>query len=204
MRVLVPFDAAEPKTRLEPLLDADERYDLALVMLESVLATIEQAGHEPSVLSTATIDCSAPVTVAEKPLTPTVNAALTESSLPVSVVMADLPLLREGALERLFAASADIVIAPGIGGGTNALVVDAPEFHVDYHGVSVADHRRIARNCGATVDSVDSFRLAVDVDEPADLPEVLLHDEGPVARWLRERGFEIGAEQGRTTITRET
>ena len=33
---------------------------------------------------------------------------------------------------------------------------------------------------------VDSMRLSTDVDEPADLVEVLLHGEGQAVTWLRE------------------
>jgi 2-phospho-L-lactate guanylyltransferase len=46
------------------------------------------------------------------------------------------------------------------------------------------------------------MRLASDVDEPADLVEVLLHGEGEAAAWLREAGFELDAGEGRVGIDR--
>jgi len=85
-----------------------------------------------------------------------------------------------------------VTLVPGRGGGTNALVVRDPSFRVDYHGASFRDHRRIAESIGATVATVDSFRLSTDVDEPADLVEVLLHaPDGAAGSWLADRGFEV-------------
>jgi 2-phospho-L-lactate guanylyltransferase len=148
------------------------------------------------------VDCDAPVEVDDRPLTPAVNAVLEAADEPVAVVMADLPLATGPALDRVFAPDGDVVVAPGRGGGTNALRIDHPDFRVDYHGVSVRDHRREARNCGASVREVDSFRLAVDVDEPANLLEVLLHGEGRTVTWVREAGFTLEVGEGGPTITR--
>jgi 2-phospho-L-lactate guanylyltransferase len=74
---------------------------------------------------------------------------------------------------------------------------------VDYHGASIRDHRRIAAAVGAPVAEVDSRVLATDIDEPADLAEVLVHGEGAAADWLRDAGFELAAEDGRVTATRD-
>lgn len=123
---------------------------------------------------------------------------------PVAVVMADLALATADALEGLFAADADVAIAPGRGGGTNALVVRHSEFRVDYHGASYLDHRDIAGDAGASLETVDSFRLATDVDEPADLVEVLVHgdetDRAPSC--LRDLGFELDRADGRVGVVR--
>lgn len=123
---------------------------------------------------------------------------------PVAVVMADLALATPRALSRLFEPDADVVIAPGRGGGTNALVVDHPNFRVDYHGVSYRDHRAVADDVGADVAVVDSFRLATDVDEPGDLTEAYLHapDDGATRAWLRSAGFELDVREGRVDVSR--
>lgn len=198
MRTLVPFAASRPKTRLGAVLADDERRAFAQVMLGDVLAALP-AVADPLVVATEPVDVAVPVEVDDRPLTPAVNARLEP---PTAVVMADLALATTGALERLFETAGDVVIAPGRGGGTNALVVREPAFRVDYHGASVRDHRRIARAAGAAVAEVDSFRLATDVDEPADLVEVLLHGTGDAPDWLRERGFAVAVEQGRATVRR--
>ena len=116
--------------------------------------------------------------------------------------MADLVLATPAALERLFDADGDVVLAPGLGGGTNAVVVRHDEFAFDYHGVSVRDHRRRAAAVDADVGTVDSFRLAVDIDETGDLVELLLHGEGRARRWLVEAGFELVTTEGRVTVRR--
>lgn len=121
----------------------------------------------------------------------------------VAVAMADLALATPEAVGRLTDAEGDVVIAPGRGGGTNALVVRHPEFRVDYHGASYRDHRRIAEEVGASVGVVDSMRLATDVDEPSDLAEVLLHGGGASRRWVREAGFELDVSGGRVGVARE-
>jgi len=119
--------------------------------------------------------------------------------------MADLALATPAAVDRLFAAGrdADVAVAPGRGGGTNAFVASHPDFRVDYHGASYLDHREIAAAVGASFVAVDSHRLATDVDESDDLAEVLIHGEGRAAAWLREAGFALDASGGRVSVARE-
>jgi 2-phospho-L-lactate guanylyltransferase len=77
-----------------------------------------------------------------------------------------------------------------------------PSFRVDYHGASIRDHRAIAADAGLETATVDSFRLATDVDEPEDLVEVLLHAEGHATDWLREAGFAVTTTDGRVEAHR--
>lgn len=148
---------------------------------------------------------------------------------PLAVVVADLALVTPAALGRLFEPAArpgatarpkpeqtaskepsdqasdsppDVIIAPGRGGGTNALVVRHPAFRVDYHGASYLDHQRAAADIGATVRTVDSHRLATDIDERDDLAEVLLHSEGAATRWLETAGFTLHVADGRVGVVR--
>jgi 2-phospho-L-lactate guanylyltransferase len=215
MEVIVPFSTDRPKSRLSDVLSPDERAEFARAMLADVLDAVAAAGGEPTVLATGAVDVDSPVTVDDRPLTTAVNAALDgrfasdgerdASADPVAVAMADLALATPAALERLFAAGreADVAMAPGRGGGTNAFVASHPEFRVDYHGASYLDHREIAAEVGASFAAVDSHRLGTDVDEPADLAEVLIHGEGQAAAWLREAGFALDASEGRVAVVRE-
>lgn len=100
-------------------------------------------------------------------------------------------------------ARTDVVVAPGLGAGTNALVVGHRDFRVDFHGTSYRDHLAIAREVAASIRTVDSFRLAVDVDEPDDLREVLLHSDGRAAAWLRDAGFRLRTPGGRVRARRD-
>jgi 2-phospho-L-lactate guanylyltransferase len=211
MRVVVPFGARDPATRLAPLLSRTEREAFAERMLADVLRAVRTAGGDPELLvdtpeaepvaSEAGVD--APVTVDKRPLTVAVNTVITTAAGPIAIVMSDLALATPGGIARLLNADGDVVIAPGRGGGTNALVVDHPEFRVDYHGASYLDHLRAARGVGATVREIDSMRLATDIDEPGDLAELLLHGDGAAADWLREAGFELDVDEGRVGLTRE-
>lgn len=203
MRFLLPFDAQSPKTRLAPVLDTGERSAFARAMCEDVLAAVRAAGHSPELVATDSVDVDAPVTVDERPLTEAVNAVLADAAEPVAVVMADLPLATGLVLGELFSTAGDVVIVPGRGGGTNALVVRHDGFRVDYHGASYLDHLAAAREVGASVAEFDSHRLSTDVDEPADVPEVLLHGEGEAREWLREAGVRLDVTDGRVTVTRE-
>lgn len=203
MRVVVPFDPRDPNSRLSPVLDADQRREFAAAMLADVLSAVRTAGGAPEILSTAPldvdelagVDSEIPVTVDDRPLSAAVNDGLADE-LPTAVVMADLALATSDAVERLFPAEDDVVIAPGQTGGTNALVVRSSGFSVDYHGASYRDHVAAAEAVGASVATVDSFRLAVDVDDPEDLVDVLVHGEGAAAEWLREAGFEVVVRDG--------
>jgi 2-phospho-L-lactate guanylyltransferase len=206
VKTLVPFSATRPKTRLTPLFSPDERRDFARAMLDDVLDAVRAAGGEPTVVATDPLDLAVPVEVDDRPLSAAVNARLDAAAPsaddPLAVVMADLALATPAALGRLFDAAGDVVIAPGRGGGTNALVVRHPDFRVDYHGVSYRDHREAAAAVGAAVATVDSFRLSTDVDLPADLVEVLLHSEGAAAAWLDAAGVRLVVTDGRVGVER--
>ncbi len=206
MDVLVPLAVDEPKTRLAGTLSSSERAAFVRAMCRDVLDAVRARGHDPQVLATGAVDVDAPVTIDDRPLTAAVNAAL-EATFDggadvVGVVMADLALATPAALDRLFEADGDVVLAPGRGGGTNAIVARHPEFRTDYHGASIRDHRETARDIGADVTEVDSFRLTTDVDEPADLVEVLLHGKERAREWLVDAGFAITVTDGRAEITR--
>lgn len=208
MRVYIPFKPRDPKTRLSPVLDDEERVELSFAMLKDVYESVEATEHSPIVLSTRPLEREDEqvrgfeVKVCSKPLTPAVNTVLEKEEVPVAVVVADLPLVTPDALERLFAHDADFVVAPGRGGGTNAFVTCVPEFRVDYHGTSFVDHVERARELGCEVGVVDSFRLSTDADEPADLVEVLLHGEGRAADFVEERFELVEDEEERVSLVR--
>lgn len=199
MRTVVPVSGADPKTRLDPVLTPAERLAFTEAMLADVIDAIERTGRTPDVISTAPVSCDVPVTVDQRGLDALINDLLDE---PLAVVMADLPLLGPATVERLFEPETDIVLAPGLGGGTNAFVCRDPAFRVDYHDASVRDHRVIAAQHNLTLSEVDSRRLGTDIDEPRDLAEVLLHSDGTAAEWLRDAGFELAVSDGRASVVR--
>lgn len=206
MQCFVPFAVERPKTRLSEVLTTAERRVFSEAMLADVLTALDGVSldgdaPDPTVLATAPVDVDVPVVVDERPLDPAVNDRL--DSVPTAIVMADLALATPDALERLISAPGDLAIAAGLGGGTNAFVARDAAFHVDYHGASYRDHLAIATDAGLDVTEVDSRRLAVDIDEPADLTELLLHGGGAARDWLVDNGFELATGGGRVRAVRE-
>lgn len=209
MRVLVPYAAARPKTRLADVLDSAERLSFSRAMLFDVVDAVVGAGADPTVLATEPIEIDADTTVVvdDRPLSTAVNdrltAAAADGANPTAVVMSDLALATPRVLTRFLDANGDLVVAPGRGGGTNALVVRHPEFRVDYHGTSYLDHLHVARDIGANVCEFDSMRLSTDIDEPEDLVEILLHTDGRARDWLLDAGFAVDVREGRVGVRRE-
>jgi len=203
VRTVVPFSTDRPKSRLADVLTPDERREFAAAMLADVLAALDGVDRDldVTVLATDQVDVDAPVVVDDRPLTTAVNDRL--DTVPTAVVMADLALATPDALETLLDSQADLAIAAGLGGGTNAFLARDAAFRVDYHGASYRDHLAIARENDLSVREVDSRLLAVDIDEPADLTEVLLHGDGAARDWLVDAGFELEVGGGRVEVVRE-
>jgi 2-phospho-L-lactate guanylyltransferase len=82
MRVVVPFGAAEPKTRLAPALDATERRVFARVMLVDVLAALVDAGYEPTVVADEPVDLA---TLVDELTDGTFSERVTRASRPTTV-----------------------------------------------------------------------------------------------------------------------
>ena len=173
-------------------------------MLSDVLAALDGVDRDldVTVLATSPVDdADVPVEIDDRPLTTAVNDRL--DSAPTAVVMADLALATPAALADLLDSEADLAIAAGLGGGTNAFLARDPAFRVDYHGASYRDHLAIAAEEGLSISEVDSRLLAVDIDEPGDLTELLLHGEGAARDWLVGAGFELDVGGGRVEVVRE-
>ncbi len=202
---VIPFRPVDPKTRLSRLLSQVERETFARAMLADVIGAVRSAGLEPLLLSTCAYDCPG-VEVRVEPcgLSDALNNLLPLFEEPVLIIMADLPLVTPDAIRRLTGTTADVAIAPGRGGGTNALYIREPaRFHVDYYQCSVQKHLGIARDAGLSVECVDSFRLYLDLDEEEDLVDLLIHGTGRARACLEELGVGLAITRGRVGIERQ-
>jgi 2-phospho-L-lactate guanylyltransferase len=212
MRAVIPFRKTNAKSRLGALLSENEREDFAMAMLCDVAQALRSSGcfKVIDILSTAIIDIDGTnVVLTELGLNESLNEYLKKMSShslnePVLIIMADLPLVSSKNIKDITSSNADIVIAPGRMGGTNAIFIRKPSsFHVDYYGASFLKHHEIATSNGLNIQVFDSFNLSTDIDEVSDLTEVLLHGKGYSATYLEKLGFDIVKNSGRLGIKRK-
>lgn len=206
IEAVVPFKPVNPKSRLSSVLSKAERELFAEAMLTDVVLSLKEAGCNPFILSTVPLHCAhAEVTVSSEELNPALNNLIACSSGPLLIIMADLPLLTPGVVQRIISTPCDLALGPGRGGGTNAIFIkDRSRFHVDYYGASFLKHLSIAEQVGLSCEIVDSFRLHTDVDEQEDLVELLIHGHGKAVNFLKTCGFSLLIEKGRVGVSRST
>jgi 2-phospho-L-lactate guanylyltransferase len=216
MRAVIPFKKENAKTRLSEILSENQRQELALEMLLDVISALEASGKfneieilNSSISSIMNTDFPANVNVliSEKGLNEALNEYLDKLAShnmgEVLIIMADMPLVTKKQIQELTRLTADLVIAPGSGGGTNALLIRKPDkFHVDYYGTSFLDHLRIAEEAGLSVDIFDSFLMSTDIDEPRDLVELLIHGKGRAAQYLRSIGISLDIKTARLVFNK--
>ncbi len=203
MKAVVPFKTLNAKSRLSALLTAEERARLARLMLDDITGVLRQAGLEVVLLTTTAYEYDAVVVVSEKDLNAALNDFLKTEAGPVMIIMADVPLITLENIREILRGRADLVIAPGRGGGTNVqLIRDPQKYHVDYYGASFLDHVRIAGDNGLSVEVFDSFNASSDIDEVSDLVELYIHGKGRAADYLRTL-TALDVSKGRVTVVRD-
>ena len=213
MRAVIPFKKNNAKSRLGALLSEKEREGLAMAMLNDVAEALLSSGFFSvvDILSTAIVEVRGTnLVLTENGLNEALNEYLHKMSAhsitePVLIIMADIPLVSIKNIRDIADTSSDLVIVPGRMGGTDALFIREPSrFHVDYYGASFLKHVDIASRNGLDVLVFDSFNLSTDIDEVADLAEVLLHGKGHAPRYLKKLGLGIMENNGRVGVKRET
>lgn len=212
MRAVIPFKKNNAKSRLGAQLSEKEREALAMAMLNDVAEALLSSGcfSVVDILSTSIIEVDgANIVLTDKGLNEALNEYLQKMSShlitePVLIIMADIPLVSINNIMDVVKSPDDIVIAPGRMGGTNAIFIrDPSSFHVDYYGASFLKHCEIAQRCGLTLRVFDSFNLSTDIDEIADLTELLIHGTGHAAQYLKKLGFILAENGGRVGVKRE-
>lgn len=176
------------KSRLAPVLTAEQRESLSLQMLETTLRTLKEVRGIKGVLvisrDSAALAFARKLdvyTVSESGA-PELNNALTRATQVVStwhargvlVLASDIPLMRVEDIEGMLALATHepaVVIAPNRReDGTNALLVRPPgliPYRFGEH--SLEKHRAEAKAIGAPVHTYRSPTLSLDVDTPPDL-----------------------------------
>jgi 2-phospho-L-lactate guanylyltransferase len=176
------------KSRLAPVLTAEQRETLSLQMLETTLQTLKKVEGIKGVLvisrDSAALAFARKLdvyTVSESGA-PELNNALTRATQVVStwhargvlVLASDIPLMRVEDIEGMLALAPHdpaVVVAPNrLEDGTNALLIRPPGLIPYRFGEnSLENHLAEAHQAGASVRIYRSPTLSLDVDTPPDL-----------------------------------
>lgn len=192
-RVLIPVNRLDrAKGRLADLLTPAQRAELALATLGTVLDAVAEAGGEAFVLtsdSRAMAAAEARATVLEERegrdgLNAQLEAAVAAlGGEELLILHADLPLASGEALRALMAgapAAPSVTLVESGDGGTNAMLLRPPgRFALCYGRGSAAAHRAAAGEAGMTVVTPGAALLALDLDTPADIEDLLARPGGP-------------------------
>ncbi|MBL8189241.1 MAG: 2-phospho-L-lactate guanylyltransferase [Acidobacteria bacterium] len=209
--LLIPVkDLSHAKQRLAALMTQAERTRLAWAMLENTFAAaaavrsadrvaivtlykpaIELAKHYGMevILETEQISESASVDFGSR-------QAATFGAEAVLRLPIDLPLMTSQDIETILAAdqpnslaTSSVVIVPSRDGtGTNAILRRPPTLFPSHFGTgSLAKHLREAEQANATCQLLQLPNIALDIDEPEDLAELLTRGQGtPIHDLLME------------------
>ena len=211
INVIIPFKPSNPKSRLSSLMSHDER----ILLAEAMLRDVYEAVKEVEEIQKVTIITPEPfqrewlqdeVLVDSRSLDECVNAAIAarREGEELAVIMSDLPLLNGKVIQRFLDTDGDIVAAPGRKGGTNMLLVRDSRFKVSYHFGSFFRHMKSARLSGLKFAIFDSFLASVDIDEPSDVLELMLHGSGKHShRFLSSLGFYVDFSAKDPVLRRE-
>lgn len=198
--LLIPVkDPANAKTRLAGLLSGDERRRLAWAMFEDVSRAVARAAR-PDLVALVTSYAPAierarrlawDVVVEESQQSESASIDWASRQLAergVETVMrlpADLPIVEPEDVDALLSIELEtpgaLLVPSREGTGTNAIIRTPPALFASRFGPdSLRLHREEARRVGVNPIIVSNPRIALDIDDPADI-ELLLEQGGSTA-----------------------
>ncbi len=190
--ILVPIKNLEgAKQRLSPVLGAEERRALAAAMMEDVLETLASWKSRPPV-ALVTSDSHAislahrygfeiipePGNRSETDAIAGATDIVVERGWKATLVIpADIPLIEAAELRSIVEAAPEtgsVLVPSADGRGSNAVLRrPAALFPLRFGNDSFLPHRRAAEATGMPVVVLQLPGIALDVDQPADLAELL-------------------------------
>jgi len=190
--ILVPVKRlGTAKQRLSPLLSARERFALAKAMLQDVLRALSRCSHREHV-ALVSGDARAHrlarqygFRIIDDPEDPgetgaiemATRAAIERGAEFTLVLPGDVPLINAAEVNQIFEAAPceGTVLAPSASGrGTNAVLQRPPGlFPLRFGNDSFLPHLAAARATGKPVEVLKLAGIGVDIDEPADLADLL-------------------------------
>jgi 2-phospho-L-lactate/phosphoenolpyruvate guanylyltransferase len=199
--LLIPLkDPANAKTRLAPLLSAAERRRLAWAMFEDASRAVAKAtkadavylvsNFAPAIEHARRLGWSVLVEAAQTSESASIDWAsgvLAERGIDAVLRLpADVPLVRAADIDALLGIEvsrpAAILVPSREGTGTNAILRTPPGLFASRFGPnSLALHRAEAARLGIDCLIVNNERLALDIDEPADLQALIERGRGTAA-----------------------
>jgi len=195
--LLIPIkDPTHAKTRLAELLSEDERRRLAWAMFEDVSHAAAAAREADRVVMVTSFppaikrarDFGWDVLIEEEQSSESASvdwASRVLGERGIDVVMrlpADLPLVRAEDIDELLSIKLEspgaLLVPSREGTGTNAIIRTPPTLFPSRFGPnSLALHKQEAARVGVECVIVNNARIALDIDEPADV-ELLLKEGG--------------------------
>lgn len=195
--LLIPIkDPTHAKTRLAELLSEEERRRLAWAMFKDVSRAIATARKPDRVVLVSSFapaierarDLGWDVLIEESQISESASvdwASRILSERGFDTVMrlpADLPLVRAEDIDELLSVELDspgaLLVPSREGTGTNAIIRTPPTLFPSRFGPnSLALHKQEAARVGVECVIVNNARIALDIDEPADV-ELLLEEGG--------------------------
>ena len=192
LMILVPVKHLETsKQRLSPLLTPPERFALAEAMLQDVLAALDVCNHREHVVLVSG-DARAHglarqhgFGIIDDPDDPgetgaieiAARAAIERGTEFMLVLPADIPLITAAEVDRIFDAAppeGTVLASSASGRGTNAVLQRPPGlFPLRFGNDSFLPHLAAAKATGKPVAVLRLPGIGVDIDEPADLGDLL-------------------------------
>jgi 2-phospho-L-lactate guanylyltransferase len=210
-QIVIPFKLNGAKSRLSCVLTPKERRLLALAMLKDVLDVVLRHSYatilSPPGLDIVDVGMDVEIFESDLELNDALNDLIKAHAsrrwpTDILIVMADLALLKEEDVVGILNCQGDVVLCPGRRGGTNMILIRDRRFRTCYQGLSLPKHVAFALDAGLEVSVFESFRAGCDIDEPEDLAEVLLHQQGRASHLLEKWGFVL-SEDYRSGCTRK-
>lgn len=191
--LLIPIkDPANAKSRLSGLLSADERQRLAWAMFEDVIRAVVDArkpdrvvlvsSFTPAIERARSLNWDVLIEESQASESGSVDWAsriLSErGSDTVMRLPADLPLVRASDVDEMLSIELDspgaLLVPSREGTGTNAIIRTPPTLFPSRFGPnSLALHKEEASRVGVVCRVVNNERIALDIDEPADVERLL-------------------------------
>jgi 2-phospho-L-lactate guanylyltransferase len=218
--ILIPVkNLAAAKQRLAAVLDQSARTELAQAMLHDVVAALAAWPHHPACgLVTSdpfAVDLARQYNfeVIPDPANPGETGAIEMASLlceqrgidSTLVIPADIPLIQVNELEQIFAqapAAGTVLVPAADGRGTNAAFRrPANLFPLRFGNDSFRPHLAAAQATGKPCQVLQLPSLALDVDNPGDLQQLLEHPgetrtQNLARLWTTNRRFLSAGRDG--------